>query len=379
MSKYCSKKLTLLIAFVLVFSLAAAGCSSSTEPAGSAEDETNGESSYTIGYLNWGQGVPILDSFQTQAQFVNDVLGNTMTVSSDQFTANQQKTNIQNMIAAGVDGILFDGVPTTMIPDISAICEAAEMPFAIYDHTPSVETHKELTSNPYYVASVNLEGINTGASLAELALADGHKTAIIIGGAVGDSTHDERAQGFTETFEAGGGEVIGVARCIDPSEAATKGEDLVAAHSDADCLYALTGEFVSGPMNAMSNLGIKDMAIYSSCVEEITLGYIESGEVAAGNDGTAIPAAIAALLMQNYLDGSPILDESGKAPFISTNSFLINKDNAQDYRSVFLDDLPLTEDQVKNLCSRYNDNINYKAFTDFIENMTLDTIIEAHK
>lgn len=363
--------LVMCLCLVLLSSVALTGCGDKTG--------TTTTGKYTIAYLNWGQGVPILDSFQAQAQFANDVYGNTMTVVSDKFTADQQKTNIQNMIGAGVDGIMFDGVPTTMIPDVAKMCEDAKVPFVIYDHTPTQATHKELTSNPYYVASVYLEGTKTGAAIAEQALAAGNKTAIIIGGAVGDSTHDQRVAGFTKAFEAGGGKVVGVTRCTDPSEAATKGEDLVSAHPDADCLYALTGEFVPGPLNALSNLGIKGMKVYSSCIDETTLGYIESGDVVAGNDGSAIPEAIAAILMENYLDGHAIVDDSGKAPYITTNSFLITKENAADYRAMFIDDNPLTTDQVKELTYRYNDKVTFTTISDFVSKMNLDSIVAAHK
>lgn len=378
MNKGYVKKFTLLISLMLLVTVALSGCGGQKEAADNNGTDAKSEG-YKIAYLNWGQGVPILDSFQAQAQYVNDVYGNKMQAVSDKFTADQQKTNVQNMIAAGVDGIMFDGVPTTMIPDLAAMCESAKMPFAIYDHTPSEATHEELTANKYYVGSVYLEGIKTGASIAERALKEGNKTAIIIGGAVGDSTHDQRVEGFKKAFEAGGGKVLGVTRCTDPSEAATKGEDLISANPKADCLYSLTGDFVPGPLNALGNLGITTMKVYSSCIDEATLTSIENGEVAAGNDGSALPAAIAAMLMQNYLDGNQIVDDAGKAPYITTNSFMVDKNNAADYRAVFIDDNPFTEDQVKNLSSKYNDKVDLKAFTDFINGLSLDTIVEAHK
>lgn len=371
------KKLSLLLALLLMLAVAMTGCGGEKEEAAAEPEATDGQ--YTIAYLNWGQGVPILDSFQAQAQFVSDVYGNKMNAISDKFTADQQKTNIQNMIAAGVDGIMFDGVPTTMIPDLGKMCEAAKVPFVVYDHTPSLETHEEMTANPYYVGSVYLEGIKTGAALANVALEAGDKTAIIIGGAVGDSTHDQRVEGFTEAFEAGGGKVLGVTRCTDPSEAATKGEDLISANPDADCLYSLTGDFVPGPLNALSNLGITGMNVYSSCIDEITLGYIESGEVAAGNDGSAIPAAMGAILMQNYLDGKTIVDENGKVPYMTTNSFLVTKENAADYRSVFIDDNPLTPEQVKSLSYKYNEAVDLAAFDAFIDALSLESIVALHQ
>ena len=47
-----------------------------------------------------------------------------------------------------------------------------------------------------------------GGQDCELALADGSKTWQILAGASGDYAHDRRIIGFTEAFEAGGGEVL---------------------------------------------------------------------------------------------------------------------------------------------------------------------------
>ncbi|MCI8993606.1 MAG: hypothetical protein HFG80_12960 [Eubacterium sp.] len=45
--------------------------------------------------------------------------------------------------------------------------------------------------------------------------------------AIGDYCDDKRIEGFTEVFEAGGGEVVYVAHSGDPSEATQKTNDAV--------------------------------------------------------------------------------------------------------------------------------------------------------
>lgn len=55
--------------------------------------------------------------------------------------------------------------------------------------------------------------------------------------AIGDYCDDKRIEGFTEVFEAGGGEVVYVAHSGDPSEATQKTNDAVTANENVDCIY----------------------------------------------------------------------------------------------------------------------------------------------
>lgn len=250
MFKQNTKVLALLLTAVMMISaFSACSGSDSTASQAPAEDsggaavspETNEDSggqtvavgTYTIGYLNWGQGVPILDSFMIEAQYASEALGNSLSVISDQFNANQQLTNVQNLIAADVDAIMVDAVMLTLISDIASQCEQAKMPFLFYNHVTSAEQHAELQNNPYYIGSISTDGVAAAAMLAEMAIADGNTTAVCIGGAVGDTTNDERINTFTAVFESAGGKVLGSARCTDPTESPTKSEDMMSAYPDA--------------------------------------------------------------------------------------------------------------------------------------------------
>ncbi|WP_289444289.1 hypothetical protein, partial [Klebsiella pneumoniae] len=71
------------------------------------------------------------------------------------------------------------------------------------------------------------------------------KTAVISAGASGDYAHDRRIIGFTEAFEAGGGEVLFVSHSADPSEGVQKTNDLLTAYPDVDCVYACGNDYVA--------------------------------------------------------------------------------------------------------------------------------------
>jgi ribose transport system substrate-binding protein len=361
---------------VVTFALAAVFFSGCSKEQSVSTSDKNG---FTIGYLNWGQGIPVLDSFQHVAQNANDAIGNKMIVVSDKFTAEQQLSNIQNMIASHVDGIMFDAIPTTLIPDIAEKCKEAKIPFIMYNHTPTLVMHKKLTENPYYVGSIGLKGVETAKAMAKVAIADKNKTVIFIGGAVGDPTHDERIKAFTEEFTARGGKVLGAARCADPSESPAKSEDLLSTYPKADCLYAVTGDFVPGPVNSKHNLKITHLKIYGSCVDKATLDYIDKGEVLASDEGTSLPGIFGYIMLENYLEGHRFIDESGKAPFLTSPFFPVSKSNAKDVRRVFIDSQPIPNKMIKNLVYKFNNKIDYTAFSKFLTNLSLDSLSKANK
>jgi hypothetical protein len=89
-----------------------------------------------------------------------------------------------------------------------------------------------------------------------MALADGCKTAVIIGGNIGDNNMDQRSQGFREAFEAGGGNVLDEA-AAPTLPSADKAEDMLSANKDADCLYAMVGDYIPGSLSAIDKLGLK--------------------------------------------------------------------------------------------------------------------------
>lgn len=373
--RFFSKKACFLVlAVIFIFTAIFSGCSSSVKPSGSA----NTTSTYTVGYNNWGQGVFALDLIENEGRYVNETLGNKFMAANDEFKADKLQTDIQNMISSGVNGIMFFGVVPTLIPIVAEQCEKAKVPFVIFDQIPRDETVKaNLLKNKYYVGSVGTDNIKIGENMA--GYAKDYKTALIIGGAVGDPVHDARVNGFKQAFEANGGKVLGIARCTDPSEAATKGDDLIAANPNAECIYALTGDFATGALTALGNHKAK-MKVFASDIEAETLKNIANGVVEKGDGGSTICTSLAAILLQNFMDGHPILTPDGKAPFFDTIvSFPVEAKDAAEYQKLYLDGHPLTEEMIKNLTYRYNKNVSYDTFKEFIQSYSLAKISEQHK
>jgi ribose transport system substrate-binding protein len=314
---------------------------------------------------------------------VAELFGCTIMRASDDFTPDKETENVQNFVSAGVDGVALQAAGVTNLPRMAEILQNGKTPFVLFTFIGAADVRAQLAeSNPYYVGSVDNDLIGDGRVVAQMALDAGRRNAVIIGGNIGDSTQDLRVQGFTEVFEAGGGKVLSVARCTDASEAPTKAQDMLSANKNADCMFAMVGDYVPASVSALEALGMTEQVnLYMSGVDKHSAEYIKNGSVIAGADGLFLASFIAPTLLLNYLDGHPIKDENGKAPELLTKPFEVNASNVDAYISIFGTDgvSPIADETLKNLCWRNNPDVSYQDYVDLIENgLSLNALLKAH-
>ena len=391
MSKGLTKKIALLVAVMTAFSLILTGCgtkpaaspSPSTEAPGPSGEAPSVTASYKIGVNTWGSGVPVLDAFGDNATYVAELFGSTIMRVSDDFTPDKETENVQNFVAAGVNGVALQAAGVTNLPKMAEIMQSGKVPFVLFTFTGADDVRADLReSNSYYVGSVNNDLVGDGRVVAQMALDDGRKSAVIIGGNIGDSTQDMRVQGFTEVFEAGGGKVLNVARCTDASEAPAKAQDMLSANKDADCMFAMVGDYIPASITALDKVGMTDKVnLYMSGVDKHSAAYIKEGSVKAGADGLFLASFIAPTLLMNYMDGQPIKDENGKAPELLTKPFKVDQSNVDAYISIFGTEgvQPLTDETLKSLCWRYNPDVTYQTYVDLVnDGLSLNSLLKAH-
>lgn len=311
--------LALVLSAAMFFSLAA-GCT----PADQTDDgqtsptaDAGGEGGYTIATNNFGVGAYPLDMMVANEQSAADATGMTLTVPNNEFTADKVITQLQNQLAASPDGVAFLGISETLFPVAAQYCKNAKTPYVFYACSPTDEDMEKIEQDEYYVGMVIYSPKNEGSRLAELALADGCKTAVISAGASGDYAHDRRIIGFTEAFEAGGGEVLFVSHSADPSEGVQKTNDLLTAYPDVDCVYACGNDYVAPAADVVKSRGLEGCKIYGADISPNICQLIMDGEVEACSGGVFASCGVAITLLVNYLDGNVIKDSEGKAPTLT--------------------------------------------------------------
>lgn len=384
------KKKNLLIVLsvlcVAAMTMFLAGCGGSSEEAEAPAEEPAAEegsdaagASYVIGYNNFGVGAYPLDLNEKETTYAIETAGSEVKVANDNFTVDNVITDVKNLISSNVDGVVVWCAADTLYNSLNDLMQSSGKAFALGDKYPTSEdTIEQFRKNEFFAGAVSTDDTITGANMADRAWEDGHKTALIVAAAVGDTNHDARVKGFTEQFEKNGGKILGTVRCADPSEAVQKSGDLLAAHKDADCLYGTGGDYSIGALSAMESAGV-EMPVYGTDVDPNVIQSIKDGKISAatGAAGTYC-GTFASLLLINYLDGHPILDENGQAPATKgLKTIMITKENVEDFEENWINNEVFSQEELQSLLYRYNPDVTWADYEKMIDNYSFEERMES--
>lgn len=297
-------------------------------------------------------------------------------ISAD-FSTDKMQSGVQSMLSSGIDGLIYTGIYTTLTSTIIASCESAGTSFVMSEFPPLEEQIEELRNSDNFAGYFGADVYGQGYQLGKIATEEGGTIALTISGPVGDTSHDLRVAGFTAAFEEGGGKVVGNAHCNFPTEAIDKSSDLLAANPEVDTAYGATGVHTLGMVNALKNHNLSDsVQVYCSELDSDLLPEVRAGRM-VGDGGTTAEFIMASALLINHLDGHPILDDEGNVPVSEVMlPLVITAEDADSFEKEFITEHPFTEDMVKRYLWRYNSNVSWADFQDFIDNYSLKWIIE---
>lgn len=250
------------------------------------KSSSTGKGGHVIAANTWGVGAYPLDIiFEALTPLETSAGDLSIDLANNEFKVDKVVTDLQNQLTSGADGVLFLGMSQTIFPTVAQLCQNFEVPFVFHANIPADADWPAIQENAYYTGAVISQEYAAGAAMGELGLADGNQTAIISAAALGDYVHDQRIAGFTDTFEAGGGEVVYVAHSAAPSEGVQKANDFMTAYPDADMIYCTGGDYLSATISAMSSRPEADYKLYGSDMSPETAQSILDGDVTALNGG----------------------------------------------------------------------------------------------
>ena len=128
----------------------------------------------------------------------------------------------------------------------------------------------------------------------------------------------------------------------------------------------------------MESAGI-DMPVYGTDVDPNVIKGIKEGKITAatGAAGTYC-GTFASLLLINYLDGHPVLDENGKAPATKgIETIMIDKDNVEDFEENWINNEIFTPEEIQSLLYRYNPDVTWADYEDMIKNYNFESRMES--
>jgi ribose transport system substrate-binding protein len=387
-----TKKKISLIAMLLVICMAFAACGGKEDDTKEGDDKKTTEESSSkdeskdtadtgktvedlkLGCNNFMKGIYSVDILENGFAETCKALGIDTMIVNDEGKVEKTVQNVDNMISAGVDGIVFFGISETLFPVVSQKCEDAKIPFVCYDHMPSEENLEILLENPYFKGAVATKDYGTGQNIGEHAGSKGLKKAIVVTGKKTDPTHSARTEGFKEAFEAAGGKVLDIAwDASNLSDSNAKANDLLTAHPDADCVYATNGDFGSGTMQAMAQHTNVNAKLYVTDLDPDVLTGLKDGTISAANGAHWINVDFATTLLVNALLGHELKTEDGKAPILVAPVMALPSEMVDLYDEFWIKSQPFSGEELKQLVSAWKEEVSLKDYTDVLKDYTVES------
>lgn len=380
--------LAALLVGTMAFSLGACGSSGDSNTAVPEENESSAENeesaknetgstgdTYSLAYGEMGEGVWVIDYYMLSTQDLVEALGHKFTYTASDFTADKMQSDIQSLLTSGIDGLFYYGAFPTITQSVADMCDEYDTPFVMVDQLPANEYADIVQASSSFVGAVGSDPYKVGYQMGEYAASNGGTKALIIAAGEGDAAHDGRTNGFVDGFEANGGEIAAISRA-EMSEAATSAEDLLTANPDVDTWYGTSADHGVFILSALENAGRDDIMVYCTDGDGTSVKYVKEGKLIADGGGV-INGTVAACLLINALDGHPILDADGKAPiFNECLNFIINEDNADGFNEQWIEKYPLAAEDYQELLYRYNPDVDYDTFVEFLQNYSYESVAE---
>lgn len=328
-----------------------------------------------VGQNIFGYGSVALSTLANNQKYVIEANGDTVNEISDDFQTDKMVSDIENLCAAGCDGILMWLVADNMYSSAIEICDRYGVPYAFPDKVP-VALKEQCLADEYFAGAVGPDNAAYGKQAAEYALEKGCSKAIIHMGTPGDPTDTPRVEAFQETFEAGGGEILAVINSATNDVIQADIENTYLANPDVDVIYGTGSDYGIAGANVLQMQGNDTCLVVTSGFDTAALEMFEAGQIDYLSGDYWISGTMAAIALENYLDGNPLKDADGNSPWLDAIApFELTQDNPEDYDALvanFIEQQPYSEEEIVNMNAVNNADFNYDAFVETIEKYSLE-------
>ena len=381
--KMIKKRLSITLCFVLCFSLFAAcsnnssesneskaSATSESEPVettDSEEGEVDSSGQYTIGYNYFGSASYTLLTLANHSQITIEALGDTAVSADNQFSLEQLVQDVENMIAAGVDGMVLWLPTDTLYLTVTQMCADAGIPFVLNDKLPmDDEVAEQIKDNPYFVGAFGVENAQYGEEIANYVLDQGWTTCIITSSDAGDVSDSARLEAFLEIYEAAGGTVLQELHSADGDTAFTQIEDALTATGEVDFIYGVGADFGIAACNVLAKYDY-DTKVVTTGIDKGTLELLDEGTLAMVNGDYFINGCYSVIALHNYLDGNPIVDSNGNPIWIyNSASFNISEETIDLFTRCFVDEFAYSNEELLQMTKAVNSGFGYDEFVEIV-------------
>ncbi len=300
----------------------AAEDTSTEAEADDAEAEESSGDSYTFGYTCMDGTNPFFVTIEDAIRAAVEEKGDKLISTDPANDVSLQITQIEDMIAQGMDGIFLNPAEAEgILPALDALKEA-EIPVVNFD--------TEVADMSYVTTYAGSDNYNAGKVCGEDLVAkcpDGGPI-IVLDSPTMNSVVD-RTNGFLDAIEGKGFDIVAQQDAKGNLEVSMGiAEDLLQAHSDVVAIFGGNDPTALGALAAANAAGLTDCKIYGVDGSPDIKSELASGESLIEGTGAQSPVSIAETsvdLMYKIMAGEEVEDR------YPVDTFLITADNVDEY------------------------------------------------
>lgn len=310
-----------------------------------------------------------------------EALGCEITYALGDYDTTAQVTSAENLVAAGVDGIICLPLAETTSQKLSQLCEDNEIYFGLLLRTMSDETiNAEVRANPYFVGNILGDDVGNAKELTRIMIQEYGMTNLCMYYAPEGTSMALRNQGMREALEEYGGTQLSEANIPSDGNTATVASTLqnfINTNTNFQGLVSAAGsggigEAIGSTLATMAPEGAQYACFdtYDGMQDAFDNGYLA---VVCGGQAPACVYLFS--MLYNAMDGAP-LTETGEE-LLMTYMFIRNaEESANYYEYIDNPDTPLySADEIRAMTVRYNSEFTWEDLQGIMADYTYENMV----
>lgn len=341
------------------------------------EEETGGETAdgdLTVGVIIWSTDDGLGADSKTALDAVAADLGVNLIYRTGSYDAENQTTDIENLIAAGADGIMCCVIVDTSTDELLKVCEEADVDYQVFfRNIIDEEAYNYCMASDHFAGYICEDEGAAGVDMVDELIAQGCTTFGLINREAGNGVVDRRQQGTMEYLEEKGLTyyVSTNTSTATATEMVDATDQLLAAYPDIDGLILSSGS--NGAIDAIiTDLEGTDIKLTSFDTPADIEGAFNAGNLCMLTTGAQIDPVYALINLYCKMTGNP--KSETPTEYGSNYIYMKSAEDAKTYEQYFGGFNTYTADEVKSMA-----DMDLDSFLKEIENYSLEMVADKMK
>jgi ABC-type sugar transport system substrate-binding protein len=245
----------------------------------------------------------------------------------------KQVNDVDNMIAAGINGLVLAPQDASVCPGIVQKCKEKNIPVMIADRWPG----DDLKAGTDYLGFIGPNDVQAGYDIAMALINSGCKNLVAIGGFAGTSVAEGRKEGLEKAVkenEANGVKLLqyeAAGENMDQGDKALR--NMLQSHPELDGVWCYNDSHALASVNILKEKGILDkvkvggMDLLNPAIESI-----EKGELYFSTGGHYMQTGFALIMVYDAINGKMPTETN-----VKLNLLNVTKDNMSKFKEKYID------------------------------------------